>query len=59
MYFDGVAAWKSCPLYQDYLNAVGTAVNKKIPLANLVASGQGIKMEEIKAIIEMEKELGL
>ncbi|KKP59345.1 MAG: hypothetical protein UR53_C0003G0007 [Candidatus Magasanikbacteria bacterium GW2011_GWC2_34_16] len=59
LYFDGVAAWKSCPLYQDYLNAVGTAVNKKIPLANLVASGQGIKMEEIKAIIEMEKELGL
>lgn len=59
LYFDGIAAWKNCPLYVDYLNAVGTAVNKKIPLTNLVASGQGIKMEEIKAIIEMEKELGL
>lgn len=59
LFFDAAAAWRESPLYQDYLEMIDVSFNKKIPLATAASDKEKITLEEIKALVNMEKELGI
>lgn len=57
LFFAALEAWRSSPLYRDYLTAVSQSLSKRTPLAR---SGDKlmIQLPEIVALVEMEKEFG-
>lgn len=57
LYMDAQAAWKQSPLYLEYMDAVCGALADRKTLAQTATEKGGIKIEEIKAIVAMEKEL--
>ncbi|MFH1291772.1 MAG: hypothetical protein ABIH87_01060 [bacterium] len=58
LYLQGKQAWKQSPLYQDYMQAVGASLARRQALSVVVgANKDGIQLEEIKSLVEMEKEL--
>ncbi len=56
-YLDAVAAYHSSPLYLEYMSAVGQSLAERKSLANVLAIKDGIKLNEVMAIVEMEKTL--
>ena len=55
LFFEALEAWRTSPLYRDYLTSVSEALARRIPL---VHSGdkQKIQLPEIAALLEMEKD---
>jgi hypothetical protein len=58
LYFEAWDAWKSSPLFHDYLKSVSESLSKRIPLARVAADKSRIQMSEINALVRMEKQLG-
>lgn len=58
LFLDALDAWKMSPLRADYLSRVNEAINLGRPLETIAADKEKIQLNEIKALIEMEKELG-
>ncbi|MBI2037600.1 MAG: hypothetical protein HYT15_01540 [Candidatus Magasanikbacteria bacterium] len=56
-YLDAVAAYHNSPLYLEYMSAVSQSLAERKSLANVLAAKNGIKLNEVMAIIEMEKTL--
>ena len=58
LYLEGLGAWHKSPLYTDYVKSVILALKEKRKMSAL-DSGESnkIKLEEIVAIVNMEKEL--
>jgi len=56
-YLDAVAAYHSSPLYLEYMLAVSQSLADRKSLANVLAVKNGIKLNEVMAIVEMEKTL--
>lgn len=58
LYLEGLGAWHKSPLYTDYVKSIIRALKEKRKMSAL-ESGEAnkIKLEEILAIVNMEKEL--
>lgn len=56
-YLDAVAAYHSSPLYLEYMAAISQSLADRKSLANVLAVKNGIKLNEVMAIVEMEKTL--
>ncbi len=56
-YLDAVAAYHNSPLYLEYMSVVSQSLAERKSLANVLAAKNGIKLNEMMAIIEMEKML--
>lgn len=56
LYMEGIEVWKHSELYINYINAVLGSLAKKQPL-NVLSDKNAITVEEIKALIGMEKQL--
>ncbi len=56
-YLEGVAAYHTSPLYVEYMSGVAQSLAERKSLASVLAIKNGIKLDEVKAIIEMEKML--
>lgn len=59
LFFDAVKAWRESPLFLEYIEFLNSSFNKKIKLEVLESEKDKINLEEIKALIKMEKELGI
>lgn len=59
LFLDAARAWRESLLYLEYLEMVDLAFNKHVHLAAVVVDKEKINLEEIKAIVNMEKELGI
>ena len=59
LFLDAAKAWRESPLYQDYLNLIDDAFKKHLKIETVAFGKDKINPEEIKALIKMEKELGL
>lgn len=59
LFIEAAAAWRESPLYQGYLEMVDLAFNKHIHLEAATGDKEKITLEEIKALVNMEKELGI
>ncbi len=58
LFLQALSAWRTSPLFQDYLRAVLISLQKGIPLEAVVTGNtENIQFPEIQALIEMEKEL--
>ncbi len=58
LFIDGLAAWRQSPLFIEYSGAVTEALNTKKKLSDVLLSDPNkIQMNEIQAIIQMEKDL--
>lgn len=58
LFLDALDAWKVSPLRLDYIGRVNEAINSGKPLDQVLADKNQIQLNEIRALIEMEKELG-
>lgn len=56
-YLDGIAAYHNSPLYLEYMAAVSQSLVERKTLANVLSTKNSIKLTEVMAIIEMEKDL--
>lgn len=59
LFLDAARAWRESPLYQEYLDLVDDAFKKHLKIETVAFGKDKITVEEIKALIKMEKELGL
>jgi len=59
LFIAAAQAWRESPLYQEYLAMVDSAFNQHIHLEVAAGNKEKITSEEIKALINMEKELGI
>lgn len=58
LFIDGLAAWRQSPLFIEYSGAVTEALNSGKKLSEVLLSDPNkIQMNEVQAIIEMEKDL--
>lgn len=57
LYLEGLAAWRSSPLYLDYVKALAMSLDRRQTLAMLLTDKTKIQLAEIQALINMEKEL--
>jgi len=58
LYLDGLGAWHKSPLYADYVKSIIKALKEKRKMSALDGGEMNkIKLEEILAIVNMEKEL--
>ena len=56
-YLDALAAYHNSPLYSEYMQAVCQSIAERKSLANVLAMKNGVKLNEILSILEMEKGL--
>lgn len=56
-YLDGVAAFRNSPLYVEYMSNICRSLSERKTVANVLASQNGIKLSEVVAIVEMEKDV--
>jgi len=59
LFMEAAAAWRESPIYQEYLSVVDKAFTKKTNVGAVIIDKEGINLEEIKALVKMEKELGI
>lgn len=57
-YMEALAAWRESPLFADYVRAVAGALKSGSQLAAVTGEKGKIQLNEIKALVEMEKQLG-
>jgi hypothetical protein len=57
LYFEGMAAWHASPLYNDYIELASEALSKRLPLSEVCHDKKRIQLQELTAILQMEKEL--
>ncbi len=56
-YLQAVEAWQQSPLYKKYMERICESLNKKLRLSGLVRKEDDLTEEEIKILIQMEKDL--
>lgn len=56
-YLEAVEAWQQSPLYKKYIERICESLNKNLRLSGLSKKEDDLSEEEIKLIIQMEKEL--
>ena len=56
-YLDALSAYHLSPLYTEYMQAVCQSLAERKSLANILNMKNGIKLNEVMAIIEMERSL--
>jgi len=54
---NALEAWRLSPLFNDYIGASAASLNMKKKVAENMADKNKIQMNEIKALIQMEKDL--
>lgn len=59
LFLEAIQAWRLSPLYQEYLDTIDLAFNKHMRLQNVISDKEKITLEEIKALVNMERELGI
>ena len=59
LFFDAIKAWRESPLFLEYIESLNSAFNKNTKLDILQSDKEKINLEEIKALVKMEKELGI
>ena len=59
LFLDAALAWRESPLYKEYLDLIDEAFKKHLKIETVAFGKDKITPEEIKALIKMEKELGL
>jgi hypothetical protein len=57
LYMNALEAWRGSPLFNDYIGASASSLNLKKKVAENLADKNKIQMNEIKALIQMEKDL--
>ncbi len=59
LYLEAASAWRMSSLYLEYIGALGSALARQQKFAPLITDKNSIQLNEIKAIIEMDKNLSL
>lgn len=59
LFLDSRLAWRSSPLYQEYMTAVDKSLSEGRPLSAVTSDPSHISLLEIDALVTMEKSLGL
>lgn len=59
LFIDAMEAWHQCPLYVEYVQMVSRAFSSRTKLVGSEIGKDNITVNEIKLLVEMEKELGL
>jgi hypothetical protein len=54
-YFEAIEAWKSAPLYADYLALVAESLGKRQPVSALTQDKKRLQIPELMALVELEK----
>jgi len=57
LYLQALEAWQHSPLYKEYLQKICDSLNQGVPLKEITRKEDGLKEEEIKFLIKMEKEI--
>ncbi|MFA5128192.1 MAG: hypothetical protein WC457_04315 [Patescibacteria group bacterium] len=57
LFMNALEAWRLSPLFNDYIGASAASLNMKKKVAENMADKNKIQMNEIKALIQMEKDL--
>lgn len=57
LYLEAVKAWRSSPLYQEYMNMVMSALGGHTPLDRTVVDKNKLQLKELKAIVNMNQSL--
>ena len=56
-YLQALEAWQQSPLYKKYIERICESLNKNLTIAGLVKKDDELTEEEIKLLVQMEKEL--
>ena len=57
LFMDAIDAWRKSPLFNDYIGASAVALNAGQKLNGAASDNNKIQMNEVKALIKMEKDL--
>lgn len=57
LYLDALAAYRASPLYNEYMRAICQSLAERKTLASILAMKNSIKLNEVEAIVEMERGL--